>query len=132
MFGFLNPFHRLQEKKRARLIAEKAIADRMAERAEAEREAKRRKEYADHLEELRQAAQKPRVREFLKREAGEYEPPTYSTPESVSNLLNTISEQSRVTAFEQGLQDIGSVSSSECSSDSGSTSSDSSCSSSSD
>ena len=130
MFEFLNPFRHYRAKKRARLEAEKQIAIRKAELAEAEREAKRRKEYADHLQDLQrvakatrlhpvQSAPKPATRRM---DAGEEYPPTYSTPESVTNLLNTISEQSRVTAFEQGCTDIGS-SVSDCPSDSGSSTS---------
>ena len=120
MFEFLNPFHHYRAKKRARQEAEKQIAIRKAELAEAEREAKRRKEYADHLDELRRIARPPRM-QAVPQSREEYQP-TYSTPESVTNLLNTISEQSRVTAFEQGCTDTGS-SGSDCSSDSGSSAS---------
>lgn len=128
MFGFLNPFRRMQEKKRARMLAEKDVADRMVERAEAEREAKRRQDYADHLAELKAAVKQPRVKLVSKSDSSSrsYQP-TYSTSESVTDLLNSISEQSRVTAFEQSLPD---TSSNGCSGESGS-SSDSGCSSSS-
>lgn len=128
MFEFLNPFRYFRAKKRARLEAEKQIALRKERMEEALSEAKRRKDYADHLEELKLVVKQPRirdprVRDFLMREAGGCEQPTYSTADSVTNLLNSISEQSRVTAFEFGSTDTGS---SDCSPsrDSGSASSD--------
>lgn len=125
MFDFLNPFAYYRAKKRARLEAEKQIALRRKQLEEALDEAKRRKEYADHLDELRRIVREPLRVVPPAPSRPEYQP-TYSTADSVTNLLNSISEQSRVTAFEMGFTDTGS---SDCSPSSDS-SSDSSCSSS--
>lgn len=128
MFEFLNPFRHFQAKKRARLEAEKQIAIRKAKREEAEREAKRRQEYADHLQELRGIVRQPRVYAVEKTRNREQDyQPTFSQPDAVANLLNTISEQSRVTSFEMGSTDMGTLDRSDCSpaSDTSSSTSDS-------
>lgn len=128
MFEFLNPFRYFRAKKRARLEAEKQIALRKERLEEALTEAKRRQEYADHLDELRRVVKQPRAQSILKPVQQGYQP-TYSDADSVNNLLHTISEQSRVTAFEMGSVDIPSSDNSSCSSssDSGSSSDSSSC-----
>ena len=57
MFNPLNLFRRIGEKKRARLVAEKAIAARIAEREKVAQEENRYLEFMQHLEEIARIVQ---------------------------------------------------------------------------